>query len=215
MDLYQKVCRPCFVGSVDLYRKVCRPCSVGSVDLCRKVCRPCSVGSVDLCPKVCRPCTEGCATFGAVLCLFSPLFRPKRNVGRERIPSDFVDAALFAAQGASCLRPRRGDCAGERRTLLPVTSPVCAAFCLNVPRNGVEVPRNGGRGLLGTAVGDGSHLTRRCSHPRHREHGHERHPCDCHHRNRRHHCRHKAHQAHKATFFSVRLFLHRTACSVP
>ena len=55
--------------------------------------------------KVCRPCTEGSATFWVVLCLFSPLFRPKRNVGRGRIPSDFVDAALFAAQGVSCLRP--------------------------------------------------------------------------------------------------------------
>ena len=158
--------------------------------------------------KVCRPCTEGCATFGAVLCLFSPLFRSKRNVGRGRIPSDFVDAALFAAQGASCLRPRRGDCAGEKRTLLPVTSPVYAAFCLNLPRIG-------GRGLLGSAVGGGRHLTRRCSRRRPREHGDERHPCDCHHRNRRHHCRHKAHQAHKATFSPVRLFLHRTACSVP
>ena len=142
--------------------------------------------------------TKGCATFGVVLCLFSPLFRPKRNVGRGRTPSDFVDAALFAAQGVSCLRPRRGDCAGEKRTLLPVTSPAYAAFCLNVPRIG-------GRGLLGSAVGGGRHLTRRCSRRRPREHGDERHPRHCHHRNRRHHCRHKAHQAHKATFFPVRL----------
>ena len=159
--------------------------------------------------------TEGCATFGAVLCLFFAVFRPKRSVGRERIPSDFVDAALFAAQGVSCLRPRRGDCAGEKRTLLPVTSPVYAAFRANLPRNGVNLPRIGGRGSLGSAVGDGSHLTRRCARRRPREHGDERHPRHCHHRNRRHHCRHKAHQAHKATFFPIRLFLHQAACSVP
>ena len=86
-------------------------------------------------------------------------FSSKKNVGRERIPSDFVDAALFAAQGVSCLRPRRGDCAGEKRTLLPVTSPVCAAFRVDLPRICV-------RGPLGTAVGDGRHPTRSCSRRR-------------------------------------------------
>ena len=138
--------------------------------------------------------------------------KKKRRTG-GRIPSGSVDAALFAAQGVSCLRPRRGDCAGEKRTLLPVTSPVYAAFRANLPRNGVNLPRIGGRGSLGSAVGDGSHLTRRCARRGPREHGDERHPRHCHHRNRRHHRRHKAHQVHKATFFPVRLFLHQTACS--
>ena len=167
--------------------------------------------------KVCEPLPKGLQTlhrrlrdlwgrFVLVYTAFSS--KKKRRTGGGRIPSDSVDAALFAAQGVFCLRPRRGDCAGEKRTPLPVTSPVYAAFRANLPRIG-------GRGSLGSAVGDGSHLTRRCSHRRPREHGDERHPRHCHHRNRRHHCRHKAHQAHKATFFPVRLFLHQAACSVP
>ena len=164
--------------------------------------------SADLAPKVARPLGPFCA------CLHR-FFVQKETSDGGRIPSDSVDAALFAAQGVSCLRPRRGDCAGEKRTLLPVTSPVYAAFRANLPRNGVNLPRIGGRGSLGSAVGDGSHLTRRCARRRPREHGDERHPRHCHHRNRRHHCRHKAHQAHKATFFPIRLFLHQAACSVP
>ena len=158
----------------------------------QKVCRPL--------PKVARPLRPFCACF-------SPFFVQKETSdGGEPRPTSWT--RHFLPRRVCRLRPRTGERAGEKRTLLPVTSPVCAAFR-------VDLPRIGERGLLGSAVGDGSHLTRRCPRRRPREHGDERHPCDCHHRNRRHHCRHKAHQAHKATFFPVQLFLHRTACSVP